>query len=307
MVDEIARRVRDNFPAGRNVWVELSNETWRNWNAMAWFNPVTRMVYPGSTTRIYYLQRTREVVRQFTDRFNEGGRGRSGEIKTLIGVCAGFPPDTQQLLAAAQILSPPLKVDGVACACYIDCSGDASSVAAYGAFDTAQCVDLWIHDFATGVTSANQLTDHRVVLNYIAAYNAATGYNCVLYGYEGGTEGMIPSAVVNSISKARDVIYHPNFYFVEQDMYALWQQLGYYRMNIYGMAIAWVNATNCWGMYHHPQQDHGRGDGSDGKADNRLCMAQPGLPNSKPAAVNQDQHNVSVRGQAFIDWLKSAR
>jgi hypothetical protein len=59
-------------------------------------------------------------------------------------------------------------------------------------------------------------------------------------------------------------------------------------------------------VYHGPAQLYGRGDGSDGKADNRLCLATPGQANSKAANVNQDQHNVSVRGQAFLDWMAPA-
>ena len=55
-------------------------------------------------------------------------------------------------------------------------------------------------------------------------------------------------------------------------------------------------------MYHGLWQDHGRGDGSDGKADNRLYRANPTSPNYKGANVCQDDRCVSVRGQAFIDW-----
>ena len=58
-----------------------------------------------------------------------------------------------------------------------------------------------------------------------------------------------------------------------------------------------------FGAYLWQTQDHGRGDGSDGKANNRLTLACPGKTNSKSPTVNQDMVNVSVRGQAFIDWM----
>jgi hypothetical protein len=58
-----------------------------------------------------------------------------------------------------------------------------------------------------------------------------------------------------------------------------------------------------WGMYHSVLQDHGRGDGSDGKLNNLLCRALPTAAHYKGSNVNQDMKTVSVRGQAFVDWL----
>ena len=54
-------------------------------------------------------------------------------------------------------------------------------------------------------------------------------------------------------------------------------------------------------------QPHGKGDGSDGKANNRLCLATPGYPNSKASTTNQDQQNVSVRVQASLEWMQPAQ
>jgi hypothetical protein len=58
-----------------------------------------------------------------------------------------------------------------------------------------------------------------------------------------------------------------------------------------------------WGVYHGLLQDHGRGDGSGGMADNRLWRAHPKAANYKGSSVNQYQNCVSVRGEAFRDWL----
>ena len=60
-------------------------------------------------------------------------------------------------------------------------------------------------------------------------------------------------------------------------------------------------------MYTWGWQPHGKGDGSDGKANNRLCLATPGYPYSKASTTNQDQQNVSVRGQAFLEWMQPAQ
>ena len=63
-----------------------------------------------------------------------------------------------------------------------------------------------------------------------------------------------------------------------------------------------LGAQYSWG-----DQPAGKGDGSDGKANNRLCLATPGYPNSKASTTNQDLQNVSVRGQAFLEWMQPAQ
>jgi hypothetical protein len=303
MVDEIACRVRDNFPSGRNVWVELSNEVWRDYSAIVWFNTVAQFVYPSDAThRSYFVQRVGEVCQRFRDRFKENGPDRSAEIKALVGVAQRDPSDSANLLNIAQTLSPTVRIDGVAAACYIACDyTTTATVNAYAACDTPQAVDLWIHDFAEW--NADLVAMRASVSSQIASYNAATGYNCVLYGYESGVDFPLPSTVTNYLQRERDMVYHPNWYFAEQDVFALWQKIGYQRINILSISIEYA-ANAMWGIYHSVQQDHGRGDGSDGKADNRLCQATPEQPHTKSATTNQDQQCVSVRGQALLDWLK---
>ena len=79
------------------------------------------------------------------------------------------------------------------------------------------------------------------------------------------------------------------------------------RLNQYALCMGAADGNSYYGAYHTPWQQHGRGDGSDGKADNRLTLACPGKARSKSATTNQDVVNVSVRGQAFIDWMKPAQ
>jgi hypothetical protein len=77
--------------------------------------------------------------------------------------------------------------------------------------------------------------------------------------------------------------------------------LFYNMYNLFGRRNVSVNGY-LWGLYHWQQQPYGRGDGSDGAADNRLCLATPGYPHSKAPTVNQDLQNVSVRGLAWLAW-----
>jgi hypothetical protein len=103
----------------------------------------------------------------------------------------------------------------------------------------------------------------------------------------------------------RDMIYHPNFRIVEQDYYATLQQCGYDNFNLYAYDKGYFNYITQWGIYHGAAQLPGKGDGSDGKANNLACLAAPG-PGQKSATVNQDAHNVSVRGQALLEWNQPA-
>jgi hypothetical protein len=98
--------------------------------------------------------------------------------------------------------------------------------------------------------------------------------------------------------KARDFFYSPAYYIAKQDFYAFIQSNGFARFNLFHPCGDFYQGKDLWPDYTWPFQPHGRGDGSDGKADNRQCLAT-----TKSAAVNQDLQNVSVRGQAFLDWM----
>ena len=126
----------------------------------------------------------------------------------------------------------------------------------------------------------------------------------MLYGYEGGWGG--PPNINNAWTISHDIVYDPNWLIIEQDMFALYQISGFARLNTYSYDI-YYDGTNNWGVYHGPTQLPGKGDGSDGKANNRLCLATPGFEYSKAATINQDQFCVSVRGQAFLEWMQPAQ
>src|SRR5208283_5225255 len=83
------------------------------------------------------------------------------------------------------------------------------------------------------------------------------------------------------------------------------QTMGFVRASLYAYDMINIGGTD-WGLYHGPIQPYGRGDGSDGKSNNLLCLATPGQSHSKASTVNQDLQNVSVRGAAFLNWMQAA-
>lgn len=389
LCDEIARRVRDNFPAGREVWLELSNECWNYTSGqMEWsfFSLLTNVL--GYTTGASPYPAVVWRSGQLKARFQSIFGARSSEIKLLIG---GFMWDngiTSWILTQAQRFS--VVVDAVAIAPYINPDNSPSTMLAFNQADVPRACDIWIHDLWGRQANSfpGMFAAHSAA---IAGYNASTGGNCKLYGYEGGLETAYPSpptsvwaflasaitttpvagttetasltnvavtgtaatdngitggiymsvdseiflvtsSTANTVTwqrgalgstpathgagaylhyallthRSRDIQFHPNWYIIEQDMYKLFQTAGFYHLNLYSYDMTYASPA-LWGLYVHSYQHSGRGDHSDGKSDNRLCLATPGQANTKPGTTNQDLTNVSVRGLALKDWNRGAK
>jgi hypothetical protein len=62
------------------------------------------------------------------------------------------------------------------------------------------------------------------------------------------------------------------------------------------------SSHSLWGLTSFQGQDYGAGDGSDGKADNRLHQARPGQPGTEPPLENYAQANVAVRLYSLLNW-----
>ena len=151
----------------------------------------------------------------------------------------------------------------------------------------------------------------------IAAYIAASGTaapstGVELWGYEGGPETCvlsIPPAAAgspNATGLDRDVQYDPVFHVAFWDLLAAFQAAGFAGLNLYTYGFS-ANYNYIWSAFLTYAQPCGKGDGSDGKANNRLVRMTPGLNGpldyTKASTTNQDANSVSVRGQAFVDWM----
>jgi hypothetical protein len=111
---------------------------------------------------------------------------------------------------------------------------------------------------------------------------------------------MTISAMTNYIPRFRDLYYSPRMVDTYRAYLTMLQNAGIdtFCHFLLGNNFGWQNdAIAAWPMYTFQGQGWGRGDGSDGKADNRLCSAL-----TKPPTVNQDYSNVSTQAQAWKDW-----
>ena len=317
---DVAVKIRNNFPAGRRVYLELADEPWNYFFfEFGMCQALSSMAGYSENYYYYVVMRTEQIRTIFQNVFGS----RAGEIYTLINNQFGFArvpwvsytgtPTSSEIggmgpLQLAAYLG--VHVDCRAVAPYTNLDDSAATIAAWNnATSIQQMVDLVIHDLyycnnpapGTGGWNAYIAAEQAD----IAAYNTATGGNCVMYGYEGGWGGP-PDGINNATTISHDITYDPSWLIIEQDMFALWQRAGVVNLNIYSYDIYYYGGNN-WGVYHCPGQLPGRGDGSDGKANNRLCLATPGFEYSKAATTNQDQFCVSVRGQAFLEWMQPAQ
>jgi hypothetical protein len=142
----------------------------------------------------------------------------------------------------------------------------------------------------------------------VTAVNTGTNTLTVLRGQSGTTAKSHAAGVgvrAADIELARDLVYHPNYRLVEKEYYAIFQRGGYDVACLQSLDKFYFGYIQHWGMYHGEQQPPGLGDGTDGKANNLACLAAPGS-GQKSATVNQDKNNVSVRGQALLEWNQPA-
>lgn len=324
---QAAREVRDNLRPGHEVWLELGNEIWHFQPAWNHFLQLSAALYPGQPSLAYYPKRSAEVAAIWRAAFDEGGRNRSGEIKLYLNFQAVFPALFTALMNWTA--SQGIKVDGVAVAPYLGWNYlfiDYPTTNYFVNLSVEQVLDHWIfnqwYQPSTNVNCFRRyMADWQTI---IANYNATTGNNCQLVGYEGGLDSIFPHqnypttnplifTQTNWNERRRDLGYHPNLYIILQDWFALLEQMGFKQFNYFDLDNAVHLAGSgeyLWGLYKGYQQPHGRGDGSlasDGQShDNRLCVAEPGQTYTKAATTSLDLTNVSVMGQAFLDWNAAA-
>jgi hypothetical protein len=262
---------------------------------------LSTLLYPGEFPCAWYIIRADQIQKRFGAVANTVNW--TGRIRLMLNSQFVGPALAQAYLDFARRHS--INVGAIGVAPYVEPDRSAESQTAWWQADDEQAIDLYIHDliFNTSQNGYGPIMDQTRTI--IDAYNAATGNDCQLYGYEGGVSSAVPiGSNPNFKLRSYDLIYNPNWRIAEQDWFGMLQTHGFSRLNQYAYSMARVGNAD-WGAYHWQGQPHGRGDGSDGLADNRLTLACPGKPHTKAANVNLDQANVSVRGQAFLDWMKA--
>ncbi len=308
MVDAIAKMTLDVLPAGKHrTIVELGNEFWNYGSPrLQGANEVAAVCgydysQPGIDLLIY---RGWAAFKRVQAVFVAAGRG--AEVKFVLAWQQG---NVGLMLARAQALGVDSDVHVVSTAPYFFPFSSTELNAAYNASSDEECLDVWKFDLEYNMSNigGTLYADGKARRDY----EAATGRSIEFIEYEGNADSYVPVpivSVVNGLYRNTDLNYNPNNYNAAYDFPYILKRRG----GVDGIALFdYVNnpywndpeqAWSMWGVYNWEGQQAGRGDGSDGKFDNRLCLVTPGKANTKHPTVNQDANVVSVRAQAVLDY-----
>jgi hypothetical protein len=317
----MARKLFAGWPTGQKMLVELADEPWNGsqnqWNECIELARINGGDTTSNFTAAYWYYATR--AGQCRTIFRNVWGPRASEVLLGYNVQWAAP----SYAAIQQALNVGCQIDYLLVAPYIDAPQDGNAIAVFssGGATIEQCVDMWTH----GVNMSNSEGIAHFAGQWntlLGTYNTATsnagnnGAGAVLFGYEGGyqtgvpfTNHIAPTLTITQLNK--DIQYDPTFAVSTWDMYALAQQNGFAGWNISTYNYP-INYANVWGVFQTYTQLAGAGDGSDGLANNRLNRALTGLsgpldysgPSTGTAdAINQDYNSVSVRMQAFKNWM----
>ena len=220
---DVAVKIRNNFPAGRRVYLELADEPWNYFFSEYYFCGLLSNLAGYGNYYYYVVMRTQEIRTIFQNAFGS----RAGEIYTIINNQFGYAGVPWVSYTGTPTSSDIDNMDPLQLAAYLGVHVDARAVAPYTNLDDSsvtitawnnattiqQLIDLVIHDlyycnnvFPYGGWNAYIAAGQAD----IAAYNAATGGNCFLYGYEGGF-GAPPTGIKNGDTISSDLCYYePN-------------------------------------------------------------------------------------------------
>lgn len=286
----LAHKIIDNYPDGRKIVVEYTNEHWNSyflqWQWMA--TMATVLGLPDLDT--YYANRSAQIHNLFDAVFASGNR--SNRVTRLFGIQVGNSPTSIVNAAIANGYD-------------IDCFSQAPYLAivdgGYGSVfynsPMASVHDLVRHMFWYD----NQMrTDATRVLGLLPTYFASKGKNFYSYMYEGGIAAPIGPDPPSGFLLSHDFFYHPEYYRTFKHYNRLMQDYGfsggtYYALQ-HGAYAQTPNQENQFYTIRWNSQSCGFGDGSDGKAINKFAMVD---------GAAHDIQNVSVAQQSWKDYVNN--
>ncbi len=336
LVYSVARKALQYMVPGRKVYVELCDEPWNGLHAVTNQTTWLGRVQGQGNGYWWYGLRSGQIGNIFRSVFATAGR--ASEVNMMVNGVNNASSIMQGVTSNNMVV----QVYTINTYCFGDMQTNTTgSGAAYvNSFlpqsgsnnpDLVPAIcDYVYHNVRYNMTSStyvSTLAAQNAIMaqynSYLQTYNATNGTNyppLQLYGYEGDMAGACPKNVPSnplypgsdsqgntwvSYAVNHDVIYDPVWRIYQKDLYALEQQSGFVDVARYAYSLYWFyNAT--WNYYSWVGQQAGKGDGSDGKANNRHCRAIQGLQYSKSITTNQDQLNVCVRGQAFNEWMEQS-
>ena len=271
-----ARTFLSKLTPGRELVVELGDEP-GNYYWMQWVGQSFSAFFNTNEQFYFYTNRVKQVNDIFYSVFSAAGRGN--EIKRFMD-CAG----NNNIMTLAQNHVPPIQVDYMGMAPYCIADYSASTTAFNNQATVSQSADLFIHQiyYKPGVSSFNSGvpgSEFSAQDGILATYHNLTGYTCKIYGYEAGYQSGSSYISYGPLSRngwfnywlSSDIRYLPVWRIYEKDFYAMCQVGGYTTLNLYSLYL-YPYGPNQWNVVSCFTQVPGKGDGSDGKFDNRKVL-----------------------------------
>lgn len=315
-VRKIAQVVRDGLPAGEHrILMEMGNEIWNGGSPRLYAAQRVADVCGYASAIDVLIVRGLQIVDVLKSVFAE--QGRQDEIKFVLAWQQG---SLQSVIDRAVALGVNGRVDVYSTAPYFSPAQSTMINNAYAAATNEEALDIWLFELEYNLagTAGTSYIDGQAVANERKSSGRAIDF----IHYEGGPDSFVPGPYggkvvnggdVNKFTRNMDMNYNPNTYFARYDFAHVCRRRGgstgiaFYK-HTGNPAYTAVNGVNTgdyeslWLLNEWHGQPAGRGDGSDGKADNRLVLAQAGQTHTKSPVVNQAENVVSVSQQAVLDY-----
>lgn len=258
-----AKAIRDNVPRDRKVVFEFGNELWNNaFIQTKVCYKIARLCGQPSHREVYLLRAKSafEVVKRC---FAETGR----QDDLIFMICW---QTAVEILADCRRLG--VDPDGVAVAPYLSVIPTPTYGAVVNAIDDAQACDMFTFNLvhATGAGTLRRIGD--VMKASLAAHEQVTGRRLLAAAYEGGLGRPLgtPQPYVHNPKerRARDVIKHPAFYYVQQSIQELMRPIGGLDLFMQFTLTGMPKTPDYWGMQQAQTSKPGRGDGRNGGVNN---------------------------------------
>lgn len=295
-----AQRTFPYVRSGIPVYLEYTNEHW-NFG----FPQADWMVTLGSVYKILgvsasnlngdqaYTQRASELHNIWQSVWNSGGR--PNDIVRVFGGQYGNPSVGQALVNYA--VTHNIRMDALAGGNYFQdvFPTDTSYVSGLNNWPLDACHDLNRHRM---YYNSSDLGLWAQLSGVAVSYQNSTGSSLALVNYECEVQRLTPTFGSLGYKRGRDMFYHPEMYHTERLFYTVNARGGMSIGCLFNLQNLGFGGTatviDLWPNYMYAGQQWGRGDGSDGKAVNTFCV---------PDGMAHDEVNVSVKGQAWKDWI----
>ncbi len=339
LITSIIQSVASYLPAGQQIWVEYSNEHWNDgfpYGAM--FSSLGNMTGVGKDA--FYTGRAAAVHAVAESVLS--GLGRGVDLVRVFGswLVSGVGGVTDAIVAYANANN--IRIDALAIGPYWDIPNDyplqvafANVIATnpnsitYGTtqgntwpWTRAMAHDLLRHAIisdtrylgaGTGGAPTGFLTSQ---IESLSAYTPVAGQTTrpVLVGYEASIERYAPYGLGNggidlTDPIERDLFYDPGMYDTMNAFFLMNQAGGVSILNFFQLQDEF-DGGDVWALIMAEGQSPGRGDGSDGRANNLFWMEANTIPGAGSTAAAYttyfDRFNVSPSLQAWRDWGASA-